>query len=272
MSEYITTIQDFVVSYGISILIAIVIFLVGRWLAGIAARLVEKAMGRSNVSEALIHFASSIAYVVVLVIAGIAALDQLGIQTTSLVAILGAATLAIGFALQGALANFAAGTLILLFKPFTLGDIVEIAGEFGSVEEIQIFNTVVVTPENKTVIVPNAQVTAGNITNYSKKGFLRLDMVFGIGYDDDLLKAKKILEEIINGDERVMVDPAPTIAVLELGDSSVNFAVRPFVTVEDYWGVHFDVTEQVKLRFDQEGISIPYPQQDVHVLQLPTQV
>ena len=160
----------------------------------------------------------------------------------------------------------------MLFKPYTLGDIVEIAGEFGTVEEIQIFNTIIITPENKTVIVPNAQVTSGNITNYSDKGFLRLDMVFGIGYDDDLLKAKGILEEIINGDQRVLDDPAPTIAVLELGDSSMNFAVRPYVKVENYWGVHFDVTEQVRLRFDQEGISTPFPQQDVHVLQLPTQV
>lgn len=272
MSEYITTIQELIVSYGLSILFAIVIFLIGRWLAGIAARLVEKAMGRSNVNETLTRFAGSLTYVGVLVVAAVAALDQLGIQTASLVAILGAATLAIGFALQGSLANFAAGTLILFFKPFSVGDLIEVSDTFGAVEEIQIFNTVILTPENKTVIIPNAQVTAGNITNYSKKGFLRLDMVFGIGYNDNLLKAKQILEELINADERVMKDPAPTVAVLELGDSSVNFAVRPHVKVEDYWDVHFNITEQVKLRFDQEGISIPYPQQDVHVLQLPSQV
>ena len=170
--------------------------------------------------------------------------------------------------LQGSLANFAAGVLILLFKPYRVGDVVEISGALGKVKDIQIFNTVLESPDWKTVIVPNAQATGGNITNYTTKGRRRVDMVFGIGYDDDILKAKRLLEQILGEDERVLKEPAPTVAVLELADSSVNFAVRPFVDVDDYWPVLFDTTEKVKLLFDQEGISIPFPQRDVHIFQV----
>ncbi|RME98152.1 MAG: mechanosensitive ion channel family protein [Chloroflexi bacterium] len=260
--------SQLIVQYGLNLLYALIIFAIGYWLAGVVSRLVKKALSRTGINETLIPFAANLAYIAVLVVAGLAALERLGVQTTSIIAILGAAGLAVGLALQGSLANFAAGVLILVFKPFTLGNLIEAAGVFGVVEQIQIFNTVLLTPDNKTVIVPNAQITGGSITNYSEKGFLRLDLVFGIGYDDDLLKAKSILEELVHADPRVLKEPAPTVAVLELADSSVNFAVRPFVKVEDYWGVHFDLTEAVKLRFDNEGISIPYPQQDVHMHQI----
>lgn len=267
MENIMDTIQSLVVTYGLNVLYAILILLIGWWLAGIISRLLNKVMTKAEVNDTLIKFVANLTYIAIIVFAALAAFERLGVATTSFIAVLGAAGLAVGFALQGSLANFAAGVMILLFKPYKNGDLVEASGTFGKVEEIQIFNTIVISPENKTVIIPNAQVTSGNIVNYSKKGMLRLDMVFGIGYSDDLLKAKRILEEVVTADERTATDPAPTVAVMELGDNSVNFTVRPYVKVEDYWAVHFDVTEKVKLRFDKEGISIPFPQRDVHLFQ-----
>lgn len=258
---------ELAMSYGLKILGAIIILVVGRWLAKYIKQYTLQAMDRMEVDAALKKFAGSLVYYAVLIFAVVGALNTLGIATASIVAVLGAAALAIGLALEGSLANFAAGVLLLLFRPFKIGDLVEIAGYLGTVEEILIFNTILVTPENKTVTISNAQVTGAPIVNYTQKGKLRLDMVFGIGYDDDLAKAKGILEEIVSTQEKVLPEPSPTIAVSELADSSVNFAVRPFVKPEDYWTVYFAVTEKVKLRFDQEGISIPYPQQDVHLMQ-----
>jgi len=262
-----TAVQSWLLSFGVKLLIAGGILLVGYWLAGFASRLARRALGRAEINEAVTQFLSKLVYYLLLIFALLAALSQVGVQTASIIAVLGAASLAVGLALQGALANFAAGVLILVLRPYDLNDLVEVAGVLGSVEAIQIFNTILVTPENKTVIIPNGQITSGVIVNYTRKGTLRLDMVFGIGYADDLLRAKQILEEIITADERVLADPPPTVAVLELADSSVNFAVRPFVKVSDYWGVFFDTQQAVKLRFDQEGISIPFPQQDVHLFQ-----
>jgi small conductance mechanosensitive channel len=195
----------------------------------------------------------------------LAALGMLGIQTTSFIAVLGAAGLAIGLALQGSLANFAAGVLMIIFRPFKVGDYIEGAGTAGVVEEMQIFTTMLATPDNKTVIIPNAKLSADNIVNYSTKGTRRADMVFGIGYDDDIDKARDIIAKILSDDERVMEDPAVQIAVSELADSSVNFVTRAWVKSGDYWGVVFETTEAVKKRFDAEGISIPFPQRDVHV-------
>ena len=260
-------IQVWIVSFGVKLLVAVIMLVIGRWLAGLVSRLTRRAMARSEINEAVTQFLAKLAYYLVLIFTVLAALAQVGVQTASIIAVLGAASLAVGLALQGALANFAAGVLILVLRPYDLGDLVEIAGILGTVESIQIFNTVLVTPENKTVIIPNGQVTSGVIVNYTRKGTLRLDMVFGIGYADDLLRARQILEEIVTADERVLADPPPTVAVLELADSSVNFAVRPFVSVADYWDVFFDTQQAVKLRFDREGISIPYPQQDVHLFQ-----
>ena len=200
-------IRTWLVNFGLHLLAAVLILLIGRWLAGVCRRLATKVLARANTEEALVKFLGSLTYYLVLGIALVAALDQVGVQTASIIALLGAAGLAIGLALQGALGNFAAGVMILFFKPFVLRDFVEISGETGTVEEIQIFNTVLVTLDNKTVIIPNGQVTSGNIINYSKKGKIRMDMIFGIGYDDDLLKAKQVLEEIVRNDDRVFTDP-----------------------------------------------------------------
>ena len=206
-------------------------------------------------------------YIALLVFVVLAALGQLGIQTTSFIAVIGAAGLAIGLALQGSLSNFAAGFLMIIFRPFKVGDYIEGAGVAGTVETIHIFTTQLLTPDNKTVIIPNASLTADNITNYSAKGTRRVDFVFGIGYGDDIDKAKKIMADILAKDERIFKDPVPKIALVELADSSVNFVVRPWVKVEDYWDVYFDTTENIKKSFDAEGISIPFPQHDVHVYQ-----
>ena len=267
MSDIMLLVRTMLITYGLNFLGAVIIFLIGRWVAGVASRLLNQALSKTNLNQTLIQFASNFAYVAVLVFTLVAAFERLGIETTTMVALVGASGLAIGLALQGSLSNLASGVLILLFSPFEVGDLVEAGGAFGNVEAIQIFNTIILTPDHKTVIVSNSKVMGDNIINYSKKGMLRLDLVFGIGYDDDLLKAKRILKEMLNADERVLKDPAPTVAVLELADSSVNFAVRPYVTVEDYWDVHFDMMERVKMRFDKEGISIPYPQQDIHLSQ-----
>ncbi len=265
MEDIVQTITDLTVTYGLRLLGAIAIFIIGRWVSGIITRSIQRMMERAQVDKTLVTFVKNLVYYVLLAFVILAALNNLGMQTTSLIAILGASALAVGLALQGSLANFAAGVLIILFRPFKVGDRVEIAGVLGFIEEIQIFNTILRTPDNKTVIIPNANIMSDNIVNYSSKGILRIDMVFGIGYDDDLLKAKKILEELVQADDRVLADPPPRVVVRELADSSVNFAVRPFVKVADYRNVYFDLTEQVKLKFDQEGISIPFPQQDVHL-------
>jgi small conductance mechanosensitive channel len=227
----------------------------------------SKVMIKRGVDAMLASFMSSIAYILAAAFIVIAALGHLGIQTTSLVAIIGAAGLAIGLALQGSLANFASGVMIIAFRPFKVGDFVEAGGAVGVVEGIQIFSTQMKTGDNKTIIIPNANITNSNITNYSTKDTRRVDLVFGIGYDDDIKKAKQILEDIVTNDERILKDPAPVVAVSELADSSVNFIVRPWVNAADYWAVYWDLTETVKLVFDKEGISIPYPQQDVHMHQ-----
>lgn len=256
---------DMITYYLIRIAIAVVIFYVGRMIAKWLSGVTEKMMRKKDVDVALQHFVSALVYYAILVFSVIAALGQLGIQTASFVAVIGAAGLAVGLALQGSLSNFAAGVLILIFKPFKVGDFIEAAGESGAVEKIMIFTTELRTPDNKTVIIPNSAVTGGSITNYSANDTRRVDLVMGISYSDDIDKAKSVLDEVVKADERVLADPAPTIAVVELADSSVNFVVRPWVKTSDYWGVYFGLTEAVKKRFDAEGISIPFPQQDVHL-------
>ena len=222
-------------------------------------------MSKRNVDDTIVGFVGNLTYVALLAFFIIAALGQLGIQTTSFIAILGAAGLAVGLALQGSLSNFAAGFLMIIFRPIRVGDYVEIAGSAGTVEEISIFTTTLTTVDNKTVIIPNAAVTGGNIVNWTVKGTRRVDMVFGIGYGDDIDKAKNIMKEVLARDERILKDPATQIAVVELGDSSVNFVVRPWVNAADYWGVYMASMENIKKAFDVEGISIPYPQSDVHL-------
>lgn len=256
---------DNIIALIINLVIAAAIFFVGRKLAKWISGLVAKGMSRKDNDPALVGFVSSLLNWALLAFVVIAALGQVGIQTASLVAIMGAAGLAVGLALQGSLSNFAAGVLILIFRPYKIGDFVELAGTAGTVVGVQIFTTELATPDNKQIIVPNASAMGGIITNVSAKPTRRVDMVFGIGYSDDIDKARDVILDILNSDERVLKDPAPQVAVSELADSSVNFVTRPWVNAADYWGVMFDTTEQVKKRFDAAGISIPFPQQDVHM-------
>lgn len=265
MEEIIGKIYQLLTVYGLKVLAALAIFIIGRMVAKGVKKLVERLMTKSKVDPTLIAFTANMAYIGLLAFVFIAALGQLGIQTTSFIAILGAAGLAVGLALQGSLSNFAAGFLLIIFRPFKVGDLIEGAGVFGVVEAIQIFTTQLKTPDNKTVIVPNGKLTDDNIVNWTVKGTRRVDMVFGIGYDDDIDKARSLMTAIIAEDSRVLKDPAPQISVSELADSSVNFVVRPWVKVEDYWGVYFDLTEKIKKAFDANGVSIPFPQRDVHV-------
>jgi len=267
MEETIQKIYDLVMLYGIKVIAALAIFIVGRWVAKGFRKVAERLMEKRNVDPTITGFVGNLTYIALLVFVIIAALGQLGIQTTSFIAILGAAGLAIGLALQGSLANFAAGFLMLIFRPFKVGDYVEAAGVAGTVEVIQIFTTTLKTPDNKTVIIPNASVTGDNIVNWTVKGTRRVDMVFGIGYDDGIDKAKQIITDVLAKDERILNDPPTQIAVSELADSSVNFVARPWVNIADYWGVYFDAMENIKKAFDEAGVSIPYPQQDVHMYQ-----
>ena len=257
--------QELLTVYGLKVIAALAIFVIGKIIAGMVKNGIARGMTKAKSDPILISFTTNMIYAALLAFVIIASLGQLGIQTTSFIAILGAAGLAIGLALQGSLSNFAAGVLMIIFRPFKQGDFIEGAGVSGVVEEVHIFNTIMRTGDNKTVIIPNGNLMNGNIVNYSTKPTRRLDFVFGIGYDDDLRKAKKVLEEILNSDERILKEPAITIGLLELAESSVNIAVRPWVKSSDYWPVHFDITERVKLRFDEEGISFPFPQQDVHI-------
>ena len=266
MENIMGKIGEYLVTYGLSVLAAVIIFIVGRWLAKLVSKLVGKGMAKSKVDEILVTFVQNLCYVALLVFVIIAALSKLGIQTASFIAVVGAAGLAVGLALQGSLANFASGVLMLIFKPFRVGDFVEVAGAKGTVKEIQIFTTILASPDNVKVIIPNAQVTGGNILNYSVNGTRRVDLVVGVSYEDDLKKAQEVIEQVLAGDDRILKDPAPTVAVSELGDSSVNFVVRPWVKSADYWAVYFDLTKTVKLTLDQKGISIPYPQRDVHMI------
>jgi small conductance mechanosensitive channel len=250
---------------AMQLITAILIFVIGRWIAQFITNLVRKALARTDMEDTLERFLCNIVYTVLLAAVVIAAIGQLGVETTSILAIFGAAGLAVGLALQGSLANFAAGVLIVGFRPYKVGDFIEAGGEAGTVDEVQIFTTVLKSPDNKKIIVPNAQIMSGTITNYSALGTRRVDLVFGCGYDDDIDKVYKVLEEIIAADDRILEDPAPSIALNTLADSSVNFNVRPWVESGDYWGVYNDITEQVKRKFDENDIGIPFPQRDVHV-------
>lgn len=256
--------NDYVVPWAIQIGMAIAIFIIGRIIAGIIVNIVRKLLEKAGTDDMLTNFVCSITKAVLMLFIVIAALNQLGVDTTSFIALIGAAGLAIGLSLQSTLQNFAAGVMLILFKPFKLGDFVEAGGSSGVVEKITIFSTIMKTGDNREIIVPNGAIYGGTITNNSARDTRRIDMVFGIGYDDDIKKAKELLNEILAADERILKEPAPLVAVAELADSSVNFNVRPWVKSGDYWGVLFDVTETVKLTFDENKISIPYPQMDVH--------
>lgn len=264
-SNLLAKVYELLTVYGMRVVAAIVIFVVGRWVAMGVAKIIKRVMLKSKVDVTLVSFVRNLSYIALLAFVIIAALNQLGIQTASFIAVLGAAGLAIGLALQGSLGNFAAGVLMIIFKPFKVGDFIEGAGTAGTVEKIEIFTTQLKSPDNKTIIVPNGKMTGDNIVNYTMKGTRRVELVFGIGYDDDIDKARSSIKEIVDQDGRVLKDPAPQIVVAELANSSVNFKVRVWTSSDDYWPFFFDTTEKVKKQFDAQGISIPFPQRDVHV-------
>ena len=265
---WIETAQSLAATWGPRILALLATLIIGWIIARILTALTRRLMTKAKVEATLVEFCANMLYMGLLALVVISALSAAGFPTTSFVAVIGAAGLAVGFALQGSLANFAAGVMLIIFRPFKLGDYIEAGGTSGIVEVIQVFATTLKTPDNKIVVVPNSAITGGNITNYSAEETRRIDLVFGISYGDDLKKAKRILAELLAKDKRVLTEPEATVAVLELADSSVNIAVRPWVKTADYWSVFFDLTEAVKLEFDAQEVSIPFPQQDVHMHQV----
>ena len=264
----ITMLTDLALSWGIKIVAAALVFLIGKWVASRIARLVVKIMERQQIDVTLTRFLKNIIYYALMAAVIVAAAGQLGINTASFLTIIGAAGLAVALALKDSLTNFASGVLLILFRPFKVGDFVQVAGVSGSVQEITIFNTILHTPDNQLMIIPNGKISNDTITNVNANPTRRVDLVFGISYDDDIKAAHQLLKEIVAEEERVLAEPKTTIAVSELADSSVNFVVRPWVNTKDYWDVRFHLTEKIKLRFDEAGISIPYPQQDVHLHQV----
>jgi small conductance mechanosensitive channel len=264
VDQTVSYLQQHGMEFLLNLVTAAVIFFVGRWVARLLTGIVRRVMDRAKVDEALARFLANILYVAMLVFVVMAALERLGVSTTSFAAIVAAAGLAVGLALQDSLKNFAAGVMIILFKPFTIGNFVEVAGKNGSVEEIHIFNTLLRTPDNKSILVPNGQIIDAVIVNFSAKPTRRIDLVFGCGYGDDLRAVKQYLKDVLDDDPRVLQDPEPNVAVDDLSDNSVNFVVRPWVNAEDYWAVRWDLTERIKLGFDERGFSIPYPSRDVY--------
>jgi small conductance mechanosensitive channel len=258
-------INTYLIPWSINIGLAIIIFIIGYIVSGSLVSIVRKVLSNAKVDSILVNFVCSIIGWILILIISIMALNRLGVNTTSLIALIGAAGLAISLSLQDSLKNFAAGVMLITFRPFKEGDYVEAGGTSGSVQNIERFSTTFNTPDNRHVVVPNGTIYSGVITNYSAKDTRRIDLTFGIGYDDDIKKAKDIIEKIISSDSRILNIPEPLVAVGELADSSVNFVVRPWVNTGDYWPVLFDVTEKIKLEFDANGISIPYPQMDVHM-------
>ena len=265
MNINIDAVWSWVSAYSINIIGAILIFIVGKWLARRIANLLTKLLEKHNVELTLVNFITNLAYYTLIVLVVVAAAGRLGINTTSFLTIIGAAGLAIGLALKDSLSNFAAGVMLVLFRPFTIGDVVSTAGITAKVEKITIFNTLFCSPDNQLIIVPNNKIISDIITNINAKDTRRVDLTVGISYSDDMLKTKEILARLAEEDSRVLTDPAPTIAVAELADSCVNLVFRPWVKTGDYWDVRFGLTEKIKNRLDEAGISIPFPQQDVHL-------
>ncbi len=265
LDQVLTMLQTTGVEFVKNLVVALIIFYAGRWVVGLIVRGIAAVMQKSNIDKTLETFICNLVRISLFLIVVIAAVNQLGIQTTSLIAVLGAAGLAVGLALQGSLSNFASGVLIVLFRPYKVGDFIEGAGVSGSVQDVQILTTVLTTGDNKRVIVPNSQIMGSIITNYSSNDQRRIDLVIGVSYDDDIDKVRDELNTLVASDGRILDDPACLIAVSELADSSVDFVVRPWVKTADYSAVKFSLTEAIKKRFDEVGISFPFPQQDVHL-------
>jgi small conductance mechanosensitive channel len=268
VSVYTEAAIELLMNYAPKLILAIVVLILGLWLINRIVRLINKGMERSNTEPTLAKFFGNLVSIGMKALLLISVASMVGIETTSFIAVLGAAGLAIGLALQGTLANFAGGALILMFRPYRVGDFIDAQGVTGTVAEIRIFNTIIKTTDNKVIIVPNGSISNGIITNFSAEATRRVDFVFGIGYQDDIGKAKSILDRLVTEDGRTLSDPAHLIVVSELADSAVNITVRVWVNAADYWGLYFDLTEKVRLTFDAENISIPYPQQDVHMRQV----
>jgi len=267
LQQFYETSRIWLLENGLNIVGAILVLVLGRIIAGILKNVLKKGLHKSKLDQTIVNFLGNLFYGLLITLVVLVALGQVGVETTSFIAIVGAAGLAVGFALKDSLSNFAAGVMLLVNKPFIIGDYVEAGGTSGSVNEIMLFATKLKTPDNKVVYVPNSSIIGGTITNYSAEATRRVDMVFGIGYSDDIDKAKDIILQLLSSDKRVLKDPVPQIVVSSLGDSSVNITVRPWAKKEDYWGLYFDMTEKVKKKFDAEGVSIPFPQRDVHLFQ-----
>ncbi|MDV3240125.1 MAG: mechanosensitive ion channel [Gammaproteobacteria bacterium] len=267
LAELITPemLQTHVIPWATRVAVALAIFVIGRWVAMWLLSAARRLMRRGGMDDMLVTFVSNIVYFMLLAVVVIAALDHLGVQTTSLLAIVGAAGLAVGLALKDSLGNFASGVLLIVFRPFRVGDFIEAAGTSGIVQAVNVFSTVLATGDNREVIVPNGQIYGGTIVNVTARPTRRIDLVFGIGYGDDIRTAKRLIEEVMGRDERILAEPAPAISLAELADSSVNINVRPWVNTGDYWAVRSDLLENVKAAFDANGISIPFPQRDVHL-------
>ncbi len=253
--------------FGLKIVTALAIFIIGKWVARKLGSAVTKLLEKGSGDPMLVRFVGNIVYFALLTFVILAAIAQMGVQTTSFVAALGAAGFAVGLALQGSLGNFAAGILLLVFRPFRVGHFIEGAGTAGTVEEVHIFNTRLRTPDNKSIVIPNSQLTSCTITNFTAKSERRVDLTFGVSYSDDIDKVKAVIREVMAEDDRILPEPEPVVGLMTLGESSVDFVVRPWVKSENYWPVLFDLNERIKKRFDAEGISIPFPQRDVHIIE-----
>lgn len=267
LSNYVDVAIEMAIGYLPSLLLAAMVLIIGLWIVNRFVRVMARGFARSKTEPTLATFLENLVSVVLKVLVIISAAGMVGIETTSFIAVLGAAGLAIGLAMQGSLANFAGGVLVLMFRPYRVGDYIEAQGVDGTVKEIQILHTVLTTPDNKRIIVPNGAISNGVITNYSTESTRRVDFVFGIGYGDDIKGAREVIRAQIDADERILDHPPPQIVVSNLGDSSVDITVRVWANAADYWGIKFDLTEQVKTAFDEAGITIPFPQRDVHLMQ-----
>jgi small conductance mechanosensitive channel len=257
-----------ITAYGLKILGALAVFFVGKWIARVLSNLAATILEKSHVDETFSQFMANLIYYALLIVVILTTLAQLGVQTTSFLAILGSAGLAIGLALQGSLGNFAAGVLLIIFRPFQVGEYIEGAGVGGTVHEIKLLVTQLNTPDNKVLFVPNGKLMGDNITNYSRNPTRRCDMILGVSYDDDIDKVRAIIEDVLGKEERILEEPEPVVGLIEFGESSVNFTVRPWVNTSDYLTTKMDLLAEFKRRFDTEGISIPYPQQDIHLHQV----
>jgi len=254
-----------IMEYGPKLLLAIVTLIIGLWIIKHFVKIADKGIAKGKTDATLAPFIKSLISTILKILLFLSVASMVGIETTSFIAIFSAATLAIGLALQGSLSNFAGGVLLLIFKPYKIGDLIEAQGHLGVVKHIQIFNTILLNPQNKTIIVPNGAVAGNSIINYTAEGMLRVDLTAGISYDSDIRKAKAVLMKVLENNPKVLKDPAPFVGVSELGDSSVNFAVRPWATTDNYWDVFFGINEEIKYALDEAGITIPFPQMDVHM-------